>query len=180
VPTFEVLAAPPMNETVAIRPAGAAPAPRAVGDRSDRLGGRARRWVFGVAALAIAATAAWGVEHRMETPVSTGMGDATTSTPDRYHPPQSDVSLLACTSDPAGAHASGAVVNHASYTANYVIGVEVADDEGHMVTSQSAVVPEIAAGDSLGWAATMPPKPSTAAHASCRITSVDRFRVPQR
>jgi hypothetical protein len=169
------VASRPARGSTTVSMAASEPGPRSASGGSSRKG-----WRLGLLAVAGVLIAAWYVGRGLHGQRPPDPSDALTSTPDRDHAPQLDVTLLACTADPSGAHATGAVVNHSRATATYVVALSVVDDQGETVTSHQAVIPNVGAGDRVPFVATMPAQASSAPRATCRVASVDRYPAATR
>jgi hypothetical protein len=134
--------------------------------------------ILGMALVALAAVGiAVVVGTRANDPETVDTGGIATNTPNAKHPPQRDASLERCAIDVAGVHVSGSVRNRTDDAADYVMDLVLVDDAGRPITSGTSRVDGVAPGATQPWEATLPPQPSTAPTATCKIVTVDRYRA---
>jgi hypothetical protein len=135
--------------------------------------------VMRIVAIACVALVAIGlavfVGLRYSEPTRHDLGGVVTNTPNPKHPPQLDVSLDECKVGREGASVAGTVRNPTDEAATYVIDVHLVDDAGATITSASLRTAVVAAASKAPWSGVLPPVPSSATHATCRLVTVDRY-----
>jgi hypothetical protein len=106
-----------------------------------------------------------------------GTGGVATATPNAKHPPQKDVALDGCKLDATGVTADGTVRNPTDERADYVIEVHLLDPSAVVITTGRAHAVGVEPGATTTWSATLPPVPSNAPSATCKLVQVDRYRA---
>jgi hypothetical protein len=104
-----------------------------------------------------------------------GTGGVATGTPNAKHPPQKDVSLDGCKLDATGVAVDGEVRNPTDDPADYVIEVHLVGPDGTTITSASPTAEDVPAGARVRWSGTLPPVPSNAPSATCKLVRIDRY-----
>jgi hypothetical protein len=172
VPPTEVMQSAPRPRP-AREPMPARPAPEAATPR--------RRSPWRMALLTLAAVAAVAaaivVGTRSVRTEQDGTGGVATETPDAKHPPQKDVAIDGCALSAAGVSVDGTVRNPTGDVADYVIQVHLVDPGGVVITAASIPAPGIAPETRTTWSGTLPPVPSNAPSATCKVVQVDRYRA---
>jgi hypothetical protein len=185
-PDDETRAWPASDETRAWQTVSTPPTKQVVAPATDRPssgrpGRTGRRRALGAIAAVLvvagAVTAAVLVGKASEDPPATPDPNAVrTDTPDPKHPPQDDVAIDGCKIERTGAQVSGTVRNPTDSAADYMITIDLRDPQGATIASADLPAMGVAPVSKTTWSGTIPPVPTNAASATCKVVKVDRYR----